>query len=370
MLSQLNIRHLRNIDSISIQPAKRINCFIGGNGSGKTSVLEAVYLLALGRSFRTRSLKQVVQLQQTQLQVTAKTLNNTPVGIQFSHQSGVEIRFNNSPLKRISELASQLPLQYIPANSHQFFEQGPKYRRQLLDWGLFHVEPGFNYHWQAYKKALQQRNAALRQHKQKSEVTLWDHHIIMHGEQITMLRQSYLEKLMKDVNEIFTDFCPEFNKNDLSLKYANGWPKDQTLQETLNTTIHRDLQLGYTRSGTHAADWSFRIDQHDAMILLSRGQQKLFSIALSIAQIRTSFTERMKISDNECRGLLLIDDLNSEIDKKHFQRVLDYIVEIPVQIFMTSTDSDIANKIVQYDKNANVFHVEHGAVCLATTADT
>ncbi|RLA01991.1 MAG: DNA replication and repair protein RecF, partial [Gammaproteobacteria bacterium] len=144
MLSQLTLLNLRNISELSLQPATGINLITGDNGSGKTSILEAIHLLALGRSFRTRSLKNVVQFDQQQFQVVAKIKAETPVGLQFNINTGLQIRLNNAPLKKLSELAMQLPLQLIPTNCHQFFEQGPRYRRQLLDWGLFHVEPSFN----------------------------------------------------------------------------------------------------------------------------------------------------------------------------------------------------------------------------------
>ena len=140
MLSSLTITHLRNITDLSLQPSEGINLISGENGAGKTSVLEAIYLLTLGKSFRSRSLKSVIQFGQDQLQIIAKTYKNMPVGLKFSTHQGLEIRLNSAPLKRKSELALQLPLQFIPANCHQFFEQGPRYRRQLLDWGLFHVE--------------------------------------------------------------------------------------------------------------------------------------------------------------------------------------------------------------------------------------
>lgn len=332
-----------------------INLLLGDNGAGKTSILEAIHLLALGRSFRTRSLKQLIQFEQDYLQVTAKTAQHQiPVGLQFGVQTGLQIRLNNAPLKKLSELAQQLPLQYIPANSHQFFEQGPKYRRQLLDWGLFHVEPSFNFHWQSYKKIIQQRNSAIRQRKKSEEIQLWDPHLVFHGEQIDQQRQQRLQNLLTVFGDIFPRVCPDFKSSKFTVKYRTGWSKDSSLQMTIKSTIERDRQLGYTRAGCHAADWSFKIDDYEPSEVLSRGQQKLFFIALSMAQIETTQ------HDKNIKNVLLIDDVSSELDEQHQVTILDELAQLEVQSFITSTDAVLAEWAKDKTQNCKAFHVEQG----------
>ncbi|NQY27254.1 MAG: DNA replication/repair protein RecF [Piscirickettsiaceae bacterium] len=350
MISQLTISNLRNITDISIQPESGINLILGDNGSGKTSILEAVHLLGLGRSFRTRSLKNAVQFKQQQFQVVAKTETNIPVGLQFNLNTGLQIRLNNAPLKKLSELATQLPMQMIPANCHQFFEQGPRYRRQLVDWGLFHVEPEFNYQWQSYKKILQQRNSAIRQRKKSDEIQLWDTHLASFGEKITAHRQQQLSQLLTSFEVIFTRICPEYSDAEFSIRYKNGWAKDRNLAESLQLSLERDQKLGYTRSGSHAADWSFRINDVDPAELFSRGQQKLFVLALCMAQAKITEQTRHE------RSLLLLDDISSELDIRHQQLVLNELALLPVQAFITSTD------LALKEAETSVFHVKHGAI--------
>ena len=349
MLGQLNINNVRNITDIRIQPSAGINLILGSNGSGKTSVLEAIHMLALGKSFRSRSLKSVVQFSQPQLQVTAKTSSNIPVGLQYSIDSGLSIRLNNAPLKRLSELATQLPLQFIPANCHQFFEQGPKYRRQLLDWGLFHVEPNFNYLWQSYKKVLQQRNSALRQHKQVNEIQLWDSQLASHGEEITKLRKKQLSRLLKEFENIFPRLCPVYENASYELKYRDGWLKGESLLSALTASISRDQQLSYTRSGSHAADWLFKINDCDPSEVFSRGQQKLFYLALCMAQATIT------AQNNHEASILLFDDLSSELDLLHQVNVLKELDELPVQAFITATELDAT-----LTENHTLFHVKQG----------
>lgn len=356
MLNQLTISNLRNITALVIKPSSGINLIVGDNGSGKTTILEAIHLLTLGRSFRTRFLKNAVQFGHQKLQVIARTSNDAPVGLQFDLTQGLQIRINSQPLKRLSDLASQLPLQLIPANCHQFFEQGPRYRRQLLDWGLFHVEPSFNYQWQAYRKIVQQRNAALRQHKKDQEIQLWDTHLAEYGEKITHLRQQQLNLILIKFRIIFPRLCPEFNDAEFSLHFKSGWSKDHSLIDVLVANIERDKKLGYTRSGSHAADWLFNVNGADPAEIFSRGQQKLFVLALSMAQAEITLN-----SAQHTRSILLIDDISSELDQRHQQIILSELAKLPVQSFLTSTDLTLALSL-ETDKAATVFHVKHGHI--------
>ena len=355
MLSEITIRNLRNITDQSFIPITGINLLVGPNGAGKTSVLEAIHLLGLGRTFRSRALKNAIQFDKQQLQVIAKTVQNKmPIGLQYGVQTGLEIRLNNAPLKKLSDLAAQLPLQLIPANSHQFFEQGPRYRRQLLDWGLFHVEPSFNFHWQSYKKVLQQRNAAIRQRKNFKEIQLWDQHLIEHGNQITNQRKKRLDTILNQFDYYFKQVCPQFENSKLSLKYKSGWSKETTFEESIKSSIERDFQLGYTRSGAHAADWSFKIDEYEAKDIFSRGQQKLFFLALCMAQIKSSE------DINKPKSILLIDDLSSELDELHLNIILRQLATMPVQIFISSTDELIITLLKKIEINYALFHVKQG----------
>lgn len=355
MLVELNVSTLRNINEIKIKPYSGINLIIGPNGSGKTSLLEAIHLLALGKSFRTRLLKAVIQLEQDSFQVTGKlNKHHIPVGLQFDSKSGLMMRFNNAPLKRLSDLAKQLPLQNIPANSHQFFEQGPRFRRQLLDWSLFHVEQSFNYHWLSYKKTLQQRNAALKNKKSEKEVTLWNELLVLHGEKLNQFRQKHLSEIEPDLIKTFQIICPEFNEMKIDLKFSSGWAVDKTLAESLELGLQRDKQLTYTRSGPHRADWSVRINDVDATAMFSRGQQKLFFLALCFVQIKLN--QRL----GNTAGVLLIDDLNSELDQSHLALVLEQLTTLPVQSFISSTGSAIQDELGNNKVEHEVFHVKQG----------
>ncbi|AFI83172.1 DNA replication and repair protein RecF [Methylophaga nitratireducenticrescens] len=357
MLTELSLTYFRNINKSVLYPVTGVNLLVGENGSGKTSVLEAIYLLAMGRSFRSRNLKHVVQNNQQQCQLFARISQGIPVGLQFSKTTGLQIRLNNAPLKKLSELACHLPLQYIPANCHEFFELGPRFRRRVVDWGLFHVEHDFLFHWQAYKKVLSQRNAALRNERPNEEIKVWDASLNVHGLKLAQYRREYLKKLVVQYEKWFRLLCDDFPKAKFELRYLPGWPKSEDFSEVLHETIDRDRALGYTRAGPHAADWSIKIDGLDPAELFSRGQQKLFFLAICFAQI--SIMQQVK----EQKSVLLIDDLSSELDSNHQRYVLQAIKTLKVQTFVSSTNPDLS-AILALNENDAMFHVKRGDVRL------
>jgi DNA replication and repair protein RecF len=351
LLNTLTIENLRNISQTNVQPSTNINLFLGVNGSGKSSILEAIYLLALGRSFRTNTLKSAIKFDNEFFRVLARTSNDLPVGVQYDSGKGMQIRLNSMPLKRLSELATQLPLQYISANCHQFFEQGPRFRRQQLDWAVFHVEHEFNYVWNSYKKIIRQRNHSLKTKQAINEITIWDKQLISFASQIDIFRQQLLDKLLPIFSQIFSIICPSFVGATYTLKYKKGWNKAESLADVLSANLIRDRQLGYTRNGVHAADWSIKINDINPPDILSRGQQKLFFIAICMAQsiLVTQHTQQ--------KSILLVDDLSSELDESHQRNVLAEIQKLPVQSFITSTNETLSDLASEQLK---VFHVKQG----------
>lgn len=355
MINQLSLTQFRNIASLELTPSSGINFIVGENGSGKTSLLEAIYLLGMGRSFRSRTLKSLINADYDYAQVFARLDEQIPVGIRLDKQS-VQIRLNKAPLKKLSELAAYLPLQLIPANCHQFFEHGPRFRRQLADWGVFHVEHGFLNQWQTYRKALQQRNYALRHQLPDADIQIWNRQLVQAGENITAARKNHLQSVLTRFQILFAELCPVFADADFSLRFAAGWPKETDFKTVLDTTLERDKALGYTRSGAHAADWTIRINGQNPAGLLSRGQQKLFFLAFSLSQLQLLVDRQ-----SNQKSILLIDDLTSELDIQHQQLVLDKLNGLQLQTFVTSTETALPGRL-QQPQNIAVFHVEHGRI--------
>lgn len=214
-------------------------------------------------------------------------------------------------------------------------EEGPKARRQFMDWGCFHQSESFMHHWRNYQKGLKQRNHALKKQLPQSQVQLWDHAIVENALQIDAIRQQYLT----DLTPYLVTFCqalmPEIS-SEVVLQYRAGWPKTvEDLHELYRQNFNKDRQLGHTQYGAHRADIRFKFDNQEAINTLSRGQQKLFVCALLLAQ--ASLHEKVV---NE-PVIMLIDDLPAELDETHRFKLLELLQILNIQHIITSTAEDL-----------------------------
>jgi len=260
------------------------------------------------------------------------------------------IRINGKSVKQSSRLAAFLPIQVIHPQSHQLLEQGPKQRRQFLDWGVFHVEPSFLSLWHDYTRTLKQRNAALRQGQAPGAIQLWDNRLIELGENMTRLRKAYLHKLQPHISF----YCTALVGMAVDVGYRPGWASELDFAAALKNGLERDRHQGFTRIGPHRADLVFKSEKHRVQDYFSRGQQKLLVCALRLAQIKQLRAEKNR------DAALLIDDLAAELDENHRAKLLKAAMETGAQVFITTTHLHLLKAETGYA--CKVFHVEHGHV--------
>lgn len=353
-LTQVEIQRVRNLNTVTLQPAEGLNLIVGSNASGKTSLLEAIYLLSHGRSFRTANIRSVIQYDTTNLQVFGKVKQDKSAShINLGIERGAthtHIRINQNTVNQTSRLASYLPVQVINPEAHHLLEQGPSQRRKFLDWGLFHVEPSFHENWQQFNRILKQRNAALRNKQSAKNVCLWDIPLIQSAEKLTTLRQRYVSELIPYI-ENFTkrliEVIPE-------VKYQQGWSRDFSLKEALQRSLEHDCQQGFTRNGPHRADLRILVDGIPVQEQFSRGQKKLLVCALRLAQI-SHLKDRL-----DQLSIVLVDDLAAELDVTHRKRLLELLVESGAQLFITVTEAELIDATAWLSRK--MFHVERGQV--------
>ena len=351
-LTQLDIRQVRNLHEVKISPGKRCNYIFGDNASGKTSVLEAIYLLSVARSFRTTHIKHVISYDQPSLQVFARiqkdnNQDQTALGLERTNQK-TRIRINGKDVKQVSELSSLLPVQIINPDVHKLLEQGPKYRRQFIDWGVFHVEHGFLQAWQQYYRVLKQRNAALRKKLNKKDIVLWDNQLIQYAKNITLARENYLLGFMP----IFTSYVNKLMGLSVEIEYVRGWNMESSFTDTLANNYDKDIFKGFTSSGPHRADLAILHNGIPVQNSFSRGQQKLLVCAMRLAQINY-----LKKETNQ-QSVLLVDDLAAELDIQHRQNLIELLVDTQAQLFLTATEQN--SFILPSEIESKMFHVEHG----------
>lgn len=353
VLARLSIQDFRNIATAELAFSPACNLITGANAAGKTSILEALHFLGRVRSFRTHRAEQLIREDSDAFQLVAHLQSEgseIPVGLRRGRKE-LEIRLAGARIHRVSELAAQFPLIVMTSDLHRVLEEGPKYRRQFLDWGLFHVEPSFHRKWQQYAQSLKQRNAALRAGASAAQVAAWDPAVIEAGGAIHELRESYLERLQA----LFAAEAEHIlGISDWRFRYAPGWAQRVDFPLALAESLPRDREQGFTRVGPHRADLQFLAGDQDVRERLSRGQQKQLVTALLLAQARLLREQR----NMACQ--FLIDDLPAELDADHQARVLTQLEQLGAQLFITAINAEGLD--LSAWQSPKRFHVKHGVV--------
>jgi DNA replication and repair protein RecF len=351
-LLRLRIRNLRNIQSLDFAPASGINVIVGPNAGGKSSLLEAVHLLSCGKSFRTHQVSQIVSRGSEGMMLSAEvdgaSVGNMTLGMEYEG-SGDRLRMSagGRPVQRLSEIASYLPTVTIHQDSHQILTQGPEFRRSFLDWGLFHVEPLFLPAWRRYRRALRQRNSMLQQSSERPEI--WDRELVENGLILDAQRRRYLQLL----EPVFQQLLPMLRfETTVTIKYRPGWGTDIEFATQLVKALAGDRRLGYTRYGPHRADIDFTAGGVLVRESFSRGQTKVLTYALLLAQacVLAQATGRT--------GLIMMDDLGAELDSQHIGRLIEKVAGLGFQSIITSSDQNFRSYLARVDHR--MFHVEHG----------
>ena len=355
-IEHLEIANFRNLENVSLDPSPKLNAIIGNNGSGKTSLLEAIYFLGTAKSFRTPHSKQAITFGKSQFvvfgKVTASGGASVPVGISKTKES-MAIKISNRPALSASTLAGLLPVQLINPDVHKLLEEGPRYRRRFMEWGLFHVKPNYFQHWQECRHILKQRNAALKQHLPTREIEQWDVALCEKSEVITNLRKQYLEELQPFVNDLLSQ-SPLIPPVEIQL--SQGWTKSKTLEDVLRDNLETDRSRGFTQFGPQRMDLTINCRGVKAKEVVSRGQQKFITAIMKLAQI-----ELLNQNEAGSKGILLVDDLPAELDQQFRELLINMIAAQQAQVFITATDAQLLFQDLP-GPEATMFHVEHGAV--------
>ncbi|HEC18203.1 MAG TPA: DNA replication/repair protein RecF [Gammaproteobacteria bacterium] len=356
-ISSLEVEDFRNLKGVRITPNPRLNLVIGPNGSGKTSLLEAIHCLGRGKSFRTHKTNRLISKGKPSFTLVARVQQkgrSFTIGMQRKHGESI-IRLAGSTISRSSELTQALPIALLEPGLHRLIEEGPEHRRKFLDWGVFHVEPGFHSIWADYRRVLAQRNAALRTRGTKATIVNWDRELVQAAIELDRVRRQYLDSLIAHVPG-FSDLFPIMA--GVEIQYHQGWKEGEDYANYLQAHFDSDQERGFTQFGPHRADLRIRIRGVDAREYLSRGQQKVFVTSLVLAQCA-------QMLEKDTSVVLLVDDLPSELDEEKRLVLLDCLGNTGAQVFISGTDSRLF-PLAQLQGNGadhSVFHVEQGRVC-------
>jgi DNA replication and repair protein RecF len=327
-LRRVQVTDFRCLQSAALDLDPRFTLISGPNASGKTSLLEAIYVLGRGRSFRTRRLEHLIRHTTSQFVVFGEvetTDRLVPIGVEGS-STGVRARIAGAKAMSLAELALMLPVQIIDPEVHRLIEEGPSRRRRFIDWGTFHVDRSFIGHWQRYQQALKQRNAALKSRMSRAAVSAWDPDLVNYGERVTSARAEYVMLLAPFAQAIGRSLLGK----EVSLNYRAGWLRDTSYGEALKQSWGHDQEAGSTQVGPHRGDLTIRLDGAGVKDRVSRGQQKLLAAALLMAQLKL-FPEGGMV-----RPTLLLDDPAAELDDERLAGLISEVSGHAVQLVVTT----------------------------------
>ena len=394
-IKRLLINDFRNLEYVELTPCSGFNFICGPNGSGKTSIIEAIHYLSLARSFRTSSYQYLIRQGQPQFTLFAQVQADnaeldTTIGLLRPRNGEPVIKINSDPITRMVDLIDHIYVQIIHPQGVELITKSAEVRRAFIDWGVYYTDPEFKQLWLQYRKTLKQRNTLLRRDAPKRRLTapcsdfaphlaagmpglqgegsltlnaslahnfgfdelgVWDEALARLSEQITQKRQAYLEQLQVILQEIVGQFLPDFR---LKFELNQGWEKGQDLRVLLAQNLEKDRGLGYTLYGCHRADLKIKNNNISAGATLSRGQLKMLVYAMRLAQGMLL----RQLTNRTC--IYLIDDLNSELDDRAQRILLDTLVSCQHQVFISNIQQELL--FPSDTSQCKVFNLESGKV--------
>lgn len=358
-LCRITLSNIRNLKDEDLSLGSKFNVFVGANGSGKTSLLEAVHLLGLGRSFRATAVQQMISfgakhcLVRGMLEADQQTEEtNVWLAVEKDIEGGSVYKLGNCFEKSAVPLTRALPVQLIDIKSHLLIEGGPEYRRKFIDWGVFHVEHEFLANWRDMQRALQQRNAGLKQRLSADtpQYVAWNEAFIRYAGLVDSAREAYVARLALALLPLAQELLGITN---LSLQYCSGWDAERGLEQHLADNRAVDLLCGFTNCGPHRADLLIATDGRPAKDVLSRGQLKVLASVMLLA--------RMQLLPAEQTGVLLIDDLHAELDVESCKALVSAIDRMNCQVLITGIEAELLERSLN-GLATEMFHVEHNRI--------
>lgn len=348
-IARLQARNFRLFPELLLEAHPQLNLIVGGNGEGKTSTLEAFYVLGRGSSYRAASPALVRDgAEAWALEAGLDAGSGAPaqtLRLSWSKHR-THIGYGAEPIS-VSELVRRLPVQIIDPGTHRLLEEGPGIRRRSLDWGVFHVEHDFLAVWKRAHRALRQRNSALRAGASAQSLDAWDRELVDAAEPLTALRGTHAARLAKETGLLLEELLPG---EAWKLEFAPGWDQARSYLDVLQAGRERDRQRGQTLAGPHRAELSFYRQGRAVKGRISRGQQKLLIAAFVLAQCR------LVRAATGVAPVLLVDDFTAELSLTFQRRLLSVLEAYPGQKFLAALER--SGPLAEV-RAARVFHVEH-----------
>jgi len=354
LIKKLNLTNFRNYSNQTIEFSPNLNVIIGKNAQGKTNLLEAVFLCAIGRSPRTTKDKDLIKWQSTfskiSLEINKKIGTKTIDLYLFTNQNKA-IKIDSIGIKKIGQLFGTFNAIYFSPDELKLIKESPDERRRFMDIDLCQFDKNYYYNLSNYNSILQQRNKLLKTPDTsilKDTITIWNEQLATFGAKIILARLELIEKLKGIVYKVHKNLTSD--QEELIIEYQGYTAETENdlkilLLKKYDENIDKDIKLGFTTVGPHRDDIKIVSNGIDLRSFGSQGQQRTASLSLKLAELEV-FKENLGEYP-----VLLLDDVLSELDSTRQTKLLEFIS--PIQTLLTCTDFD-------FNINHKKLYIENG----------
>ena len=353
LITNLELQNFRNYEEQKIKFNKNINIFYGDNAQGKTNIIEAIFLTAFGKSFRTSKEKELIKQGQEFLNILLKYQNKNREGnikIQISNKKNILV--NGVKIKKLSDLLGTINIVLFTPDDINILKNGPAERRRFLDMMIGQIRPNYVNNLNLYLQVLEQRNNYLKQLRENENINyelldIWDEKLAEYAQKVCQYRQEFIEKISRKINEIHNKITD--NSETIKIEYLTDCEDKQKLLELIKGRRKLDIIKGYTTKGVHRDDFNIYINDNLVNVYGSQGQHRTAVLSLKLSELQII---KEDIGESP---VLLLDDFMSELDKKRRNNFLKNIED--TQVIITCTD-EIEEKNIE----KTVFYVYNGQI--------
>lgn len=355
-LTKIISNNFRNLVNLNLSFNKQINVFVGENGQGKTNLLEGIYFMSLTKSFKTNKAVEMITFNQNEFFLRANLYKKEyPYQIDISlNKNKKNISINDNNESKFKDVIGLLNVVLFVPEDLQLLKGNPALRRKLLDIELSKLYPKYLFNLSSYYHVLKQRNSYLKSEK-IDELVLdsLDIQLAKYGVILTEYRRNFIKELEKLVNDFYQIISE--SQEIVTLRYLSLVKNDENLYyEDLKNGLQRDLLLQQTNLGIHRDDFQININDRNAGIFASQGEQRTIILAIKLALVEYIY---QIIHDYP---ILLLDDVMSELDSKRQANLIKYLNDNIVQTFITTTNVSALEK--EIIKKAKLFSINDGVV--------
>ena len=351
-INKVELHNFRNYENQEIKFKKNINVFYGDNAQGKTNILEAIFLCAFGKSFRTTREKELIKLGEENARIKVEYSKKDRDGnILICISDKKQILVNGVKIKKLSELLGKINIVIFTPDDINILKNGPAQRRRFLDMMIGQIRPNYVHNLNMYLKVLEQRNNYLKQLKSTNGnydlLDIWDEKLAEYANKVCLYRLEFIKKITDKINEIHSKITE--NKEEIRVEYLTDCENKEKLLSLIRERRTLDIIKGFTTKGAHRDDFNIYINDNLVNVYGSQGQHRTAVLSLKMCELQI-----IKEEINES-PILLLDDFMSELDAKRRKNFLNNIGD--TQVIITCTD-----EIKDEFDSKSVFYVNNGVI--------